>query len=195
MSAVMPHDVGGEAWDQITLGGIRFSGLASVSGDAFKKRTDRRHAAGSDGARIVDRGFDLVDLTVTLVAWTAAQGEELLSVYRLVAPRSGATTQRRALDVEYPSLAFAGITQVYVTSATLPAPDGGKLTVTLKCTEYHEPPRTPRDVTTQARPAPQTQGQSDLDPRFEQTLRANPIPAPSASGASAPTPPRPRQST
>ncbi len=192
MSVVMPHESGGDAWDTITLGGVRFLGVATISGDAFKKRADRRHAAGSDGARITDRGFDLVDLTVTLVAWTPEQGEQLRSIYLLAAPRSGPTTQRRALDVEHPALAWTGITQLYVTGGTLPEADDGKLKCTLKCTEYREPP--PRNTTTRPRPAPQTQTQSDLDPRFEQTLRANPIPPPSTSGAAAPTPPRPRTS-
>ena len=68
MSAlVIPHEAGGEAWDTLTLGGVRFGGLAVVSGDAFKKKIDKRRAAGADGARIVDKGFDLVELNGQIV--------------------------------------------------------------------------------------------------------------------------------
>ena len=52
----IPHEAGGDAWDTLTLGGIRFDGVAVVSGDAFKKKIDKRRAAGADGARIVDKG-------------------------------------------------------------------------------------------------------------------------------------------
>ena len=49
----IPHEPGGDAWDTLTLGGVRFDGVAVVSGDAFKKKIDKRRAAGADGARIV----------------------------------------------------------------------------------------------------------------------------------------------
>ena len=49
----IPHEPGGDAWDTLTLGGVRFDGVAVVSGDAFKKKIDKRRAAGADGARAI----------------------------------------------------------------------------------------------------------------------------------------------
>lgn len=181
---VIPHEAGGEAWDTLTLGGVRFGGVCVVSGDAFKKKIDKRRAAGADGARIVDKGFDLVEITLTLTAWLPEHVEQIESLALLVAPRGGPTSRRRALDVAYPSLAFAGITQVYVTGATLPVADDGKVTWTIRATEYREPP--PRNTTTRATPPAQTSDRADIDPEIAATFRNNPIPTPSASGAASP---------
>lgn len=179
----IPHEPGGEAWDALTLGGLRFTGVTTVTGDAFKKKLDRRRAAGSDGARIVDKGYDLVDLTLTLTGWLPEHAAQMESLVSLVAPRGG-SGRGLALDVSYPSLAFAGITQVYVTGATLPVPQDGKVVWTIRATEYRDPP--PRNATRRARPAPQGEAASDLDPRIAAAFRNNPIPAPSASGAANP---------
>ena len=181
----IPHETGGEAWDRLTLGGVRFDGLATVSGDAFKKKVDRRRAAGSDGARLVDKGFDLVDLTITLTAWLPEHAQQIESLQHLVASRGG--TRGRALDIAYPSLLFAGITQVYVTGATLPVPQDGKIVWTIRATEYRDPG--PVNRTRRAQPAAQVSDRSDLDPRIADAFRNNPIPRPSSSGASAPTTP------
>lgn len=180
----IPHEAGGGAWDVLTLGGLRFDGVTTVTGDAFKKKLDRRRAAGSDGARIVDKGYDLVDLTFTLTAWLPEHAAQIESLAALVAPRGGGSARGRALDVAYPSLQFAGITQVYVTGATLPVPQDGKLVWTIRATEYRDPP--PRNATRRATPAPQTDDRADLDPRIATAFRNNPIPAPSASGAASP---------
>ena len=164
----MPHEAGGaEAWDRLTLGGQVFTGLATVTGDAFKKKIDKRKAAGSDGARIVDKGFDLL---------------------ALIAPRGGARGRGRALDVSYASLAAAGITQVYVTGATLPVADEGKVTWTIRATEYRDPGPSATNRTRRAQPAAQTSDRADIDPQIAAAFRNNPIPRPSASGAAAPVP-------
>ena len=180
----IPHEAGGEAWDTLTLGGVRFGGLAVVSGDAFRKKIDKRRAAGADGARLVDKGFDLVEITITLTAWLPEHAAQIESLAQLVAPRGGPTSRRRALDVAYPSLAFAGITQVYVTGATLPVADEGKVTWTIRATEYREPPA--RNTTTRATPPAQTSDRADIDPEIAATFRNNPIPTPSSSGAAGP---------
>lgn len=182
----IPHEAGGSAWDRIAIGGLVFTGTVSVTGDAFKKKIDRRRAAGADGARIVDKGFDLVDMTITLTGWTPEHAQQIESLQGLVAPRGGATARGRALDVEYPSLAFAGITQMYVTGAGLPVPDDGKLVWTLRATEYRDPGPSATNRTRRAQPAPQVTDRSDLDPTIAAAFRNNPIPAPSASGASGP---------
>ena len=181
----MPHEAGGaEAWDRLTLGGQVFTGTATVTGDAFKKKIDKRKAAGSDGARIVDKGFDLVELTMTLVGWLPEHATQIESLLALVAPRGGARGRGRALDVSYASLAAVGITQVYVTGATLPVADDGKVTWTIRATEYRDPGPTNR--TRRAVPAAQTSDRADIDPQIAAAFRNNPIPTPSSSGAAGP---------
>lgn len=174
------------SWDQITLGGVAFGGLAAVSGDAFKRKIDARRAPGSDGARLVDKGYDLVDLTITLTAWEPEHALQIQRLVQLLAPR-GQRGRGLAVNVSHPALAFAGITRVYVQSASIPSPNNGMLTWTIKCSEYRDPPpaRARRNVTQTAAPAPQGNVANDLDPRLSQIFSANPIPAPSQSGAAA----------
>lgn len=179
----MPHEAHGDSWDEITIGGLRFSGVASVSGDSFKKKIDKRKAAGADGARIVDKGFDLVEFTITLTGWLPEHAQEMESLASIVAPRGGRES-RHAIDVDHPSLLFAGIVQMYVTGATLPVPQDGKLVWTIRATEFRDPPR--RNTTRRATPAPQGNIASDIDPEIATVYRNNPIPAPSASGAANP---------
>lgn len=174
------------AWDQIQIGGVVFGGLAAVSGDAFRRKVDARRAAGQDGARIVDQGYDLVDLTITLTAWEPEHADQLQRLVALLAPR-GARGRGLAVDVHHPALAFAGISRIYVTGASLPTPSGGTLTWTIKATEFRDPPpaRQRRSVTRGASAASQTTAPNDLDPRLQQVISQNPIPAPSQSGAAA----------
>lgn len=183
----IPHEAGGAAWDTITIGGQVFGGTVAVTGDAFKKKIDKRRAAGADGARIVDRGYDLVEVTITLTGWLPEHAAQIESLLSLVAPRGGAAGRGRALDVAYVSLAAVGITQIYVTGATLPVADEGKIAWTIRATEYRDPG--PVNRTRRAQPAAQVSDRSDLDPRIADAFRNNPIPRPSASGASAPTTP------
>jgi hypothetical protein len=177
----------GTAWDEITLGGVHFGGLAAVSGDAFKRKIDARRAAGQDGARIVDRGYDLVDLTITLTAWEPEHAAQLQRLVALLAPR-GTRGRGLAVEVQHPALAFAGISRIYVTGASLPSPSGGTLTWTIKASEFRDPPpaRQGRAATRTAQAAPQTSTATDLDPRLQQVIAQNPIPAPSQAGAAAP---------
>jgi len=182
---VLPHSVeGAGAWDTITLGGVRFTGLVEVDGDGFKKKLDRRRSAGADGARIVDKGFDLVDVTATFTAWEPQHVVELERLIAVVAPRGGDLARRRALDVEYPSLAAMGITQVYATSGALPKADDGKITWSVRFTEYREPPA--RNATRAPRPQPQA-ADVPIDRDINGAFERNPLPtAPSASGLASP---------
>lgn len=169
------------AWDRITLGGIRFGGLAEVSGDALKRRVTRHRASGSNGARLTDRGLDAVEVTITLTAWTDEHAAELDRLRDVLVPRTRPTRGRAAVAVDHPALAWAGITQVYATEVSLPRADGGRLVVTVKATEYREP--SGASVTRRPRPATQD---APLAEGVQQLYSANPIPAPSASGAASP---------
>ena len=55
-----------DAWDTLVIGGVGFAGQHEWSGDVLKRRLDRRHAPGRDGARVRDKGYDLAELELTL---------------------------------------------------------------------------------------------------------------------------------
>lgn len=180
----LPHELGGAAWDAITLGGVLFTGLVEVSGEGFKKKLDKRRAAGADGARIVDKGFDLVDVDITFTAWEPEHLDALDRLISVVAPRGGALTRRRALDVAYPSLAALQITQLYAVSGDLPQAEDGKLVWKVRFTEYREPAAR----TTTHTPAAQAQtADPQIDADIAGAFDRNPLPtAPSTTGAADP---------
>jgi hypothetical protein len=182
---VVPHDAGVSAWDTIRIGGVTYTGVVKVSGDGLKKKIDKRKAAGADGARIVDKGFDLADFTIRLEGWLPEHGPMLERIMRMACPRgpSVGAHARVSQPIEYPSLAACDITEVYFTRVPLPEPEDGRLVVTLHATEFREPP--PRNATRRPRPAAPI---NDLDPQIAAAFRNNPIPRPSASGAAAPVP-------
>lgn len=101
------------AWDELTLGGVRFTGGFEFSGDVLVRKLDRRHAAGRDGARIRDRGYDLAKIRLQLRCWQPQHFEELDALVRLLFPRSADTTRRAAYACPHPALALAGIAEVY----------------------------------------------------------------------------------
>lgn len=170
-------------WDRIAFGTLAFGGVCEVDGDALKRKVTRHRASGSNGARITDRGLDTVEVTIKLIAWTDEHATQLDQIRDLLIPRTRPARARTAVAVTHPALAWAAITQVYVTEISLPKPDGGRLVVTIKATEYREPAPGAANATRRARPATQD---AQVASGVQALYSANPIPAPSASGAASP---------
>lgn len=174
-----------EAWQGITLGTVRFTGEVKLSGAALKKKLDRRRAPGADGARIVDRGFDLAEITLHLRGWEEPDGSgddhlaQLDAIQEAAFPRGGPATRRNALDVVHPALNRAGITQLYFTEAgLLEDQEDGSFTQEFKAVEYRPPPA--RSVT-HTPAAGADAGDAPIDPGVQQVFNDNPIPEPAAT--------------
>lgn len=101
------------AWDALSIGGLAFTGGFEFSGDVLVRKLDRRHAAGRDGARVRDRGYDLAKIKLQLRCWEPQHFEELDALVRLLFPRSADTSRRAAYSCPHPALALAGIAEVY----------------------------------------------------------------------------------
>ena len=126
-----------EAFDTLTIGGLAFSGTFEFTGDALKRKLDRRHSPGRDGARIRDKGYDVAEIDLRLTIIDATQWGEMEAIVRLLFPRSRTATQRNAHACPHPLLALAGITDVYAT--TMPVVKQSSPTqweATLKLVEY-----------------------------------------------------------
>lgn len=128
------------AWDELTLGGVRFTGGFEFSGDVLVRKLDRRHAAGRDGARIRDRGYDLAKIRLTLRCWEREHFDELEAIVRLLFPRSADTTRRAAYSLPHPALALAGIAEVYAERmSTLTQSSPTLWTTEIDLVEYRPP--------------------------------------------------------
>lgn len=152
MTAPNPFD-NADVWDTLNIGGCGFGGAFEFSGDALKRRLDRRHASGRDGAHIRDRGYDIAELTLTLKLWESGHWSDLEALVALLFPRSADATRRNAHSCAHPALALAGITEVYATGMDVPKQTSPTLwEVTIKLVEYR--PEAPRNVSRTPRAQP-----------------------------------------
>jgi hypothetical protein len=144
-----------ESWDQLTIGGQRFRGTFHWGGDLIKRKLDHRHAAGRDGARVRDKGYDLAELDLTLTITTDDEWSDFVALVALVFPRAATPTTRNAHGCAHPELALAGITEIYGTSMGPPTQASPtKWEVTLKFVEYRAVAQARRNVSRTPQAAP-----------------------------------------
>jgi hypothetical protein len=144
----------GAAWDRIRIGGVLFEGKVDVDGTPWKKKRDKRHSRGHNGARSVGAGYDLGEWTITLMAFDDATDAQLGELVDVVTGGSPATQDLHALSIDHPALAVAGVSQVTFEEGDVPEPDPtGKLVWTFKVKEHRPPP--PQPVVRTPAPAPQ----------------------------------------
>jgi len=142
-------------WDTLNIGGVAFRGTFEFSGELLKRRLDTRHAAGRDGARIRDKGYSIAELTLTLRMFKAEHWEDLTALVALLFPRGMDPTRRNAHACAHPSLALAGISEIYATSMDAPRQsEPGLWEVSIKLVEYRPEAQVSRSVsrTPQAQP-------------------------------------------
>lgn len=126
-----------DSWDRLEIGGARFRGTFRWGGDLIKRKLDHRHAAGRDGARVRDKGYDLAELDLTLTITTDEEWSDFVALVALVFPRAATPTARNAHACAHPQLALAGITEIYGTSMGPPTePSPSRWEVTMKFVEY-----------------------------------------------------------
>lgn len=133
------------SYDRFAIAGIVYEGPVELDASALlKKKSDHRRARGRNGGRTVSTGWDLVDFSVTLVAWDAAGVAVLEDVLRRVGRGALATQDQRALSVSHPYLDAVGISQVTLESlGFVPVQAGGKLGLKLSLKEWRAPAQTP----------------------------------------------------
>ena len=181
MALPFPGSAGGDAWDEITIAGIRFLGLAKVDGAKRAVRVDERNRRGANGASLSIHGRTLASPKITLSAWDAAAVAQLDVIAERVFPVDR-SARHDAVAVAHPALAFHGIEQVLVVEVDGPEVDDENLTtLTLSCREYRPPAA--RTGTASRRPAAATDTPDDIDPRIARVNRDNPIPTPPSQGA------------
>ena len=165
--------VDAETWDALTLGGVRFRGTFEWGGDLIKRKLDRRHAAGRDGATVRDKGYDLAEIDLTLTVIDSDQWEDLQALVGVVFPRSTTPRARNALTCAHPQLALAGITTLYGTSmGPLQQSSPTKWTVTMKFVEHRASAQGGRSVSRTPPVAP------DLGSNATAFTNTEPAPAP-----------------
>lgn len=93
-----------DLWDTLYLGGSPLPGLASVSATHGRK-LDAKSAPGTNGARIVDKGYQPAKVDITLKLWTKEQLETWFRLaptltYRREPPRTSASAAQTKAATE-----------------------------------------------------------------------------------------------
>jgi hypothetical protein len=136
-----------DAWDYVVLGDFVLPGSQTVTASLGRK-LDTRSGAGSDGASIVDKGYQPAKVEITVRLWDRSGLTEWEQVSPLLVARR---RQRRALQIKHPSLHLLGVHWVYLEElSALKQTSPGLWEATIKCIEYAPP--TPR-ASTRAAPA------------------------------------------
>lgn len=172
-------------WDEPKIAGVKWTGGFKLSGDLLKRKLDSRHAAGRDGARIRDRGYDLAELTLTLTLFETEHFTQLAQIVGSLFPRSSETSRRLAWPVVHPALAFAGVTEVYgKTLGAIEGPDEkGVYTIAVEVVEYR--PEAQRTAAHRPRAAAAAPDIGANTTAFDRVVERPPPAAPSAQPATA----------
>ena len=170
-----------ESWDTLVLGGARFRGTFEWGGDLIKRKLDRRHAAGRDGARVRDKGYDLAEVDLKLTITTTDEWNDMLALVALVFPRSATPTARNAHACAHPMLTLAGIAELYGVSMGPPTQASAtRWEITLKFVEYRAAAQANTSRTPRAVPPGSTLGANET--AFTRTEPAPPPTPPPAPG-------------
>lgn len=58
-----------ELWDTVAIGGVEIPGLCRISGTGARVRSDKKRAAGRDGANVAMLGLDIVAFSIEVRMW------------------------------------------------------------------------------------------------------------------------------
>ncbi len=164
-------------WDQVVLGDVLLPGLARVEvTKGAARKVDVRSAAGANGARLVEKGVELVAATIALRLWEPEHWAEWERHSLALTRRVRESLRRTAMPIAHPVLAALSVTSVYVTEVGgLKQESVGIWGVELHVIEYRPPTATAtRAVLPWAPPAtpPATTAATDQTPAWQRGLQA-----------------------
>ena len=105
------------------------------------RKLDTKSAAGSSGGRIVDKGYDLAKVSVTVYLWTADHFRVWGELIDVIKPRAG--RRRDAVSIYHPALESVGVGAVVVESITSIEHSGtaGIFKASFEAIQYQPPAR------------------------------------------------------
>ena len=102
------------AWDFVIVADRALPCLRDYPKAKPGRKLDAKSAPGSSGGRIVDKGYDLAKVSVTLSLWTEDHFATWGALLEVIQPRAG--RRRDAVSIYHPALEAVGISSVVVES-------------------------------------------------------------------------------
>lgn len=126
-------------WDVLMLGGEPWPGVCTVA-TTVKRALDKQKIKGSDGANLVDQGYEPAKVQITLRLWLREQWTELERLLPTIHPRTKGGV-RQPLQIAHPEPNIKGVHQIYVESISPITVEKGLGTLTLSCVEWFPAPK------------------------------------------------------
>lgn len=102
------------AWDYVIIADRALPCLREYPKARPGRKLDAKSAPGSSGGRIVDKGYDLAKVTVSVSLWTAEHFRLWGELLDVIQPRAG--RRRDAVSIYHPALESVGVSSVVVES-------------------------------------------------------------------------------
>lgn len=129
------------AWDYVIVAGRLLPCLREYPKAKPGRKLDAKSAPGSSGGRIVDKGYDLAKVTVTVSLWTEEHFRTWGQLLDVIKPRAGRA--RDAVSIYHPALESVGISAVVVESISSIEHSGtaGIYRASFEAVQYQPPAR------------------------------------------------------
>lgn len=76
-----------ELWDTVAIGGVTLPGICRVSGTGAQVRSDKKRAAGRDGANVAMLGLDIVAFSIEVRMWREEHLEVFQEIIAMAKPK------------------------------------------------------------------------------------------------------------
>lgn len=135
------------AWDYVIVADRALPCLREYPKAKPGRKLDAKSAPGSSGGRIVDKGYDLAKVTVSVSLWTAEHFRLWGELLDVIQPRAG--RRRDAVSIYHPALEAVGISSVVVESISSIEHSGtaGIFRAGFEAIQYQPAPRSRRGET------------------------------------------------
>lgn len=126
-------------WDTLILGGEVWPGVPTIE-TTLGRAVDEQRVKGSDGAFLVDQGYDPAKIKITIRMWLEEQWREYQRLLPSVHPRTKGGV-RSPVQIAHPEPNSKGVTQIYITGIGPLLIDRGLGTATLDAIEWFPAPK------------------------------------------------------
>lgn len=122
----IPHwEESPELYERVIIAGVQLPGTATVSGEGYKRRTDKKKTPGQHGETTTDMGQESVEIEVTVDLWTPQHLADFHAITkRVLAPRMKVVKETKQAPY------FVGYTGADATSNVVPATFSQPVTTT-----------------------------------------------------------------
>lgn len=149
-----------ELWDTVAIGGVEIPGLCRISGTGARVRSDKKRAAGRDGANVAMLGLDIVAFSIEVRMWREEHLTAFQDIIAMAKPKKRPIRKVESkesvnhhteitsrvvgydlvpLEVSHPALELFGITQCTIQSIAIPVEQTPGLWVsTIQCDEFNK---------------------------------------------------------